>query len=63
MGSRLVVALATPLLLLASAGGALAAPEGALAVLPDPDLRALVGTILAGIAGGIVLALNADDRS
>jgi len=52
-----VAVFSLPGVLVAMSATALASTERASIVPPDADLRAVVGTVVIGIAGGIVLAL------
>lgn len=55
---RVVLVLtALPAILVVLSGLALAGPEAASIIPPDADVRAVVGTVVIGIAGGIVLAI------
>jgi hypothetical protein len=58
--ARVVAALAFPLALTALSGVALAAPADASIVPPEAGFRAVLGTLILGIAGGLVLALLDD---
>ena len=51
------VLFALPAALLALSTSALAAGDAASIVPPEADARAIVGTVVIGIAGGLVLAI------
>ena len=51
------VVLALPAALVALSSVALAAPAGAWVAPAEADVRAVVGTVVIGIAGGLVLAI------
>ena len=59
----LIVSAAVPAVLLLLGGGALAAGPGLLVTPPDLDVRALTGTVVAGVAAGILLAIITERRS
>lgn len=51
------VLLALLLVLIASQSAALAGPHGASIVPPEADLRAILSTVVIGLAGGLVMAI------
>jgi hypothetical protein len=48
---------AVPALLVALSSAALAGSDPAAIIPPDTDVRAVVGTVVIGLAGGLVLAI------